>query len=46
MRKVKKATKKAAGKSAKKVRCSAKTKSGKPCKRFTSGKGKLCSVHK
>jgi hypothetical protein len=28
------------------IRCAAKTKDGKKCKRFTDGKGKLCSVHK
>lgn len=30
----------------KKVRCAAKTKDGKMCKRFTDGKSKFCSVHK
>jgi hypothetical protein len=38
MRKAKKATKK--------VRCAAKTKDGKQCKRVTDGKSKFCSVHK
>lgn len=58
MRKAKKATKKVAKKKAapkkkvakkkatKKVRCAAKTKAGKQCKRFTDGKNKFCSVHK
>jgi hypothetical protein len=45
MRKVKKATKKVA-RGAKRMRCAAKTKNGKACKRFTDGKSKLCSVHK
>lgn len=45
MRKVKKATKKAA-RGTKRMRCAAKTKKGKACKRFTDGKSKLCSVHK
>jgi hypothetical protein len=39
MRKAKKATKK-------KVRCAAKTKEGKQCKRTTDGRSKYCSVHK
>jgi len=39
MRKAKRATKK-------KVRCAAKTKAGKQCKRFTDGKSKYCSLHK
>ena len=38
MRKAKKATKK--------VRCAAKTKDGKQCKRPVAGMGKFCSVHK
>ena len=29
-----------------KVRCMAKTKDGKRCKRFVTGKGKHCTVHK
>ncbi|MEW6411410.1 MAG: hypothetical protein AB1483_02930 [Candidatus Zixiibacteriota bacterium] len=33
-------------KATKKVRCAAKTKDGKACKRFTDGKSKYCSVHK
>jgi len=33
-------------KAAKKVRCMAKTKDGKRCKRFVTGKGKYCTVHK
>jgi hypothetical protein len=33
-------------KAAKKVRCAAKTKDGKRCKRFVTGKGKYCAVHK
>lgn len=33
-------------KAVKKIRCSAKTKAGKRCKRFTNGKAKLCSLHK
>jgi len=28
------------------IRCAAKTKDGKRCKRFTDGKSKFCSVHK
>jgi len=39
MRKAKKAKEK-------KVRCAAKTKAGKRCKRFTDGKSKYCSLHK
>ncbi len=31
---------------AKKVRCMAKTKDGKRCKRLVTGKGKYCAVHK
>ena len=31
---------------AKKVRCIAMTKEGKRCKRFVTGKGKYCTVHK
>ena len=31
---------------AKKVRCSAKTKEGKKCKNFASGKSKFCAAHK
>ncbi len=49
MRKAKKAAKKPAKKKVaakKKVRCAAKTKDGKRCKRFTDGKGKFCSLHK
>ena len=45
MRKAKKATRKAA-RGAKRIRCAAKTKNGKQCKRFTDGRAKLCSVHK
>ncbi len=33
-------------KAVKKVRCAAKTKDKKQCKRFTNGKSKFCSVHK
>ena len=33
-------------KATKKVRCAAKTKDKKQCKRFTDGKSKYCSVHK
>ena len=33
-------------KAIKKVRCAAKTKDKKQCKRFTNGKSKYCSVHK
>jgi hypothetical protein len=33
-------------KAAKKVRCMAKTKDGKRCKRLVAGKGKYCAVHK
>ena len=39
----KKVTKK---KVAKKIRCAAKTKAGKRCKRFTDGRSKFCSLHK
>jgi len=54
MRKAKKVTrkkaapkkKKAAKKVVKKARCTAKTKSGKKCRRFTGGKAKFCSLHK
>jgi len=43
----KKATKKKAVRRAvKKVRCAAKTKAGKRCKRFTDGRSKYCSMHK
>jgi hypothetical protein len=49
MRKTKKATrkpaKKAAARKAPRMRCTAKTKAGKACKRFTNGKKKFCSVH-
>ena len=31
---------------AKKVKCAAKTKEGKSCKNFASGKSKKCAVHK
>ena len=31
---------------AKKVRCSAKTKEGKQCKNTASGKSKFCAAHK
>lgn len=30
----------------KKVRCAAKTAAKKRCKRYVSGRGKYCSVHK
>ena len=33
-------------KAVKKIRCAAKTKAGKRCKRFTNGKAKFCSLHK
>ena len=33
-------------KAVKRIRCAAKTKAGKRCKRFTNGKAKLCSLHK
>ena len=43
----KKVAKKAvAKKRSKRIRCAAKTKAGKQCKRFTDGKSKYCSVHK
>ena len=43
----KKVAKKAvAKKRSKRIRCGAKTKDGKQCKRFTDGKSKFCSVHK
>ncbi len=29
-----------------KVKCIAKTKEGKPCKSFASGKSKRCATHK
>lgn len=38
--------KKKAVKKVKKVRCAAKTKEGKRCKRMAVGKSKFCSVHK
>ena len=28
------------------VKCTAKTKEGKPCKSFASGKSKRCATHK
>ncbi|MFQ6106327.1 MAG: hypothetical protein ACE5QF_01880 [Thermoplasmata archaeon] len=31
---------------AKKVRCAAKTKAGKRCKRYASGRSKYCAAHK
>jgi len=31
---------------AKKVKCAAKTKAGKACKSFASGKSKYCASHK
>ena len=37
---------KVAKKVTKKIRCAAKTKAGKRCKRFTNGKSKNCSLHK
>ena len=40
------ARKAVAKKRSKRIRCMAKTKDGKQCKRFTDGKSKLCSVHK
>ncbi|HVP06521.1 MAG TPA: hypothetical protein VMS71_01670 [Candidatus Acidoferrum sp.] len=48
MRKAKKAKKghKKVARAAKRMRCAAKTKSGKACKRYTDGKSRLCSVHK
>ena len=50
MRKAKKAAKKpkkaAKKKVTKKVRCAAKTKDGKRCKRFTDGRSKFCALHK
>ena len=45
----KKTTKKKAAKkkpAAKKVRCAAKTKDGKKCKNYASGKSKFCAAHK
>ncbi|MFZ5980578.1 MAG: hypothetical protein ACOYVF_08080 [Candidatus Zixiibacteriota bacterium] len=42
----KKVTKKAAKRRGLRMRCAAKTKAGKQCKRFTDGKSKFCSVHK
>jgi len=43
----KKVVKKAvAKKRSKRILCTAKTKAGKQCKRFTNGKSKFCSVHK
>lgn len=33
-------------KKAKKVRCAAKTKAGKRCKRYASGRSKYCAAHK
>lgn len=44
MRKARKAAKKTVTK--KKIRCAAKTKAGKRCKRFTDGKSKFCALHK
>lgn len=32
--------------SKKSVRCAGKTKAGKGCKRFASGKSKFCNAHK
>ena len=29
-----------------KVKCIGKTKEGKPCKNFASGKSKRCAIHK
>ena len=40
------ARKAVAKKRSKRIRCAAKTKAGKQCKRFTDGKSKYCSVHK
>ncbi len=40
------APRKKAAKKAKKVRCAAKTKEGKRCKRMAVGSSKHCSVHK
>ena len=45
MRKAKKAAKKPVAKK-KKIRCAAKTKDGKRCKRFTDGRSKFCALHK
>jgi hypothetical protein len=48
MRKAKRTAKKTAKRKVakKRVRCAAKTKDKKQCKRFTDGKSKFCSVHK
>jgi hypothetical protein len=40
------APRKKAAKKVKKVRCAAKTKEGKKCKRMAVGNSKFCSVHK
>lgn len=42
----KKKAKKGAKKAAKKKRCAAKTKSGKRCKRYATGRSKYCALHK
>lgn len=42
----KKVAKKASKRRGLRIRCAAKTKAGKQCKRFTDGKSKFCSVHK
>ncbi len=46
MAKKKVAKKKVAKKAPKKLKCAAKTKEGKKCKRTASGKSKFCSSHK